>query len=152
MRVQNEQFFGGKGIQCTLYWKGGIVAAGIRTLDTWITAKLSTAELSDLLMNGHKRIVCQVPNNLFTNELSVRNCHKITNCERFRTKCCVKIAATLTLASTEVFLTKNKKYDKNVTKRGNPEGSKNIFFVGKWVESLWRQVIIIKNRRSLLYQ
>ena len=30
----------------------------------------------------------------------------MTNCEQFPTKCCVKIAATLTLASTDVFLIK----------------------------------------------
>ena len=36
----------------------------------------------------------------------IRNCHKVPNCEQFRTKCCVKISATLKLASTHVFLIK----------------------------------------------
>ena len=65
-----------------------------------------TAELSDLLMNGHKSSVYQVQNTLFTNQSGIRNCHKMTNCEQFRTKCCVKIVATLTLATTDVFLIK----------------------------------------------
>ncbi len=57
---------------------------------------------------GGKRIhqVHQVLNTLFTNESSVRNCHKMTNCEQFRTKCYVKTAATSTLATTDVFLIK----------------------------------------------
>ncbi len=45
--------------------------------------------------NGHKSSVYQVPNTLFTNQSSVRNYHKMTNCEQFWTKCSVKIAATL---------------------------------------------------------
>ncbi len=65
-----------------------------------------TAELSDLLINGHKSSIYQVQNTLFTNQSSVHNCHKMTNCEQFRTNCCVKIAATLTLANTFVFLIK----------------------------------------------
>ena len=51
------------------------------------------------LMNGHKNSVYQEQNAVFTNQLGIRNCHKMTNCEQFRTKCCVKISATLTLAS-----------------------------------------------------
>ncbi len=45
-------------------------------------------------------------NCLFTNQSSIRNCHK--SCEQFLTKCCccAKIAATLTLASTDIFLIK----------------------------------------------
>ena len=55
-----------------------------------LRGELSTAELSDSLMN--KSSVYQA------NQSSVRNCHKLTNCEQFQTKCCVKIAVTLTLA------------------------------------------------------
>ncbi len=48
----------------------------------------------------------QVQNSLFAKQPSLRNCHELTstNCEQFRTKCCVKIAATLTLASTDLYL------------------------------------------------
>ncbi len=67
------------------------------------TPERSTAELPDLLMNGHKNSVYQVHNRLFTSQSGIRNCHKMTNCKQFRTKCCVKIATTLTLASTDVF-------------------------------------------------
>ena len=70
----------------------------------------STTELSDLLINGHKRNIYQVQNTLFTNQSGICNCHKMVNCEQFRTKCCVKIVATLTLAST--------KCAKNVTTGG----------------------------------
>ena len=61
-----------------------------------LRSELSTTELSDSLMNGHKSSVYQVPNSLFTNQSSLRNSHKMINCGQFRTKCCVKIAATLT--------------------------------------------------------
>ena len=57
-------------------------------------------------MNGHKSSAYQVPNCLFTNQLSIRNCQKMTYCGQFRIKCCVKTVATLTLASTRVFLIK----------------------------------------------
>ncbi len=70
-------------------------------------ANTSTTELSDSLMNAHKSSVNQVPNTLFTNQSSLRNCHKMTNCEQFRTKCCVKISEILTLASTDVFSIKS---------------------------------------------
>ena len=39
-----------------------------------------------------------------------RNCHKMTNCEQIRTKCCVKIAATLALGVFSCL------FDKNVTR------------------------------------
>ena len=109
--------------------------------------ELSTTELrSDLLMNGHESNVYQVPNCLFTNQSSVRNCHKMINGEQFQTKCCANISAALTLTSTDVFLIKN------VTKlqqKGILSVLKRKIFVGKWVEILWRQVIIIENLRSL---
>ncbi len=67
----------------------------------------SLPQSSDLLMNGHKSSVYQVSKySLFTNQSSTRNCHKMTNCEQFRAKCYVKIVATLTLATTDVFLIK----------------------------------------------
>ena len=74
-------------------------------------------------MSGHKSSVYQIPNTLFTSQSSARNCHKMTNCEQFRTKCCINIAATLTLDTTECL------FDKNVTRMlqrvtgGNPEYS-----------------------------
>ncbi len=71
-----------------------------------LRSELFTTELPDLLMNGHKNSVYQVHNKLFTIHSGIRNCHKMTNCDQFRTKCCVKISATLTLASTHVFLLK----------------------------------------------
>ncbi len=91
--------------------------------------ELSTAELSVLLMNRHKSsVLYQVLNTLFTNQSSVRNCHKMTKCELFRTKCCVKIALTLTLATTDVLLI-------NVTRMLQQDGIlsvlKNIFFACK---------------------
>ncbi len=60
----------------------------------------------------------------------------MTNCEQFRTKCSAKIAATLTLASTDVFLIKMWEESYN---RRESWLFKNIFFVGKWVDTLWRQ-------------
>ncbi len=96
--------FGVKGIHSTLYWKGSIASAGIRTPGLW--SERSTTELSDLRMNGHKNSVHHVQNTLFTSQSGICNCHKMTNCEQFKTKCCVKISATLTLASTHVFLIK----------------------------------------------
>ena len=59
--------------------------------------------------------VYQVSNTLFTNQSALRNCHQMKNCEQFRTKYCVNIAAILTLATTHVF-------DKNVTKMLQQEG------------------------------
>ncbi len=50
---------------------------------------------------------------VFINQSAVRNCPKMTNCERFRTKCYVEIAATLTLGTTYILI----KCDKNVTCR-----------------------------------
>ena len=77
-----------------------------------------------------------------------RNCHKITNCEQFRTKCSAKIAAIWTLASTDVFLIKM--WQESYDRRESWVFEKKFF--RKWVEILWHQVIIIYNRRSLLYQ
>ncbi len=72
-----------------------------------LQSERSTTELADLLMNGHKNSIYQVQNTLLTNQSSLYNCHKMTNyCEQYRTNCCVKISATLTLASTHVFLIK----------------------------------------------
>ncbi len=144
-------------------------------------------------MNGHKSSVYQAPNSLFTNQSSLRTCHKMTNCDQFRTKCCVKIAATLTLASKNFYFFVFCFYfvflffvflflffvflclfvwfvlflfcfvfvfcffDKHVRRKLQQERILSrpilIFFpVGKWLEILWGQVIIIGNRRSLLYQ
>ncbi len=97
---------------------------------------------------GIKNSVFQVHNTLFTSQSGIRNCHKMTNCEQFRTKCCVKISATLTLASTHVFLIRmcQECYNRR-------ESWVFYFFPRvKWVEILWRQFIIIENRRNLLYQ
>ncbi len=60
-------------------------------------------------MTGLKSSIYQIANRptLFTNQLALRNCHKMTICEEFRTKCCVNLAATLTLAITDVFSIKN---------------------------------------------
>ena len=86
----------------------------------------STAGLSNLLMNVQKISVYQVQKVLFTNQPSIRNCQKMTNCEQLRTKCCVKLAATLTfIASTDVFLIK-----KMILKEGTP-GVLKIFFLQK---------------------
>ncbi len=104
LRVQNEQFSEEKGF--ILREKEVDFPPGFEPPIHGLQSELSTTELSDSLMNGHKSSVYQVPNSLFTNQSSLRNCHKMTNCEQFRTKCCVKIAATLTLASTDVFLIK----------------------------------------------
>ncbi len=82
-----------------------------------------------LLMNGHKSSVYQLPNTLFTNQSGVRNCYKITNCEQFRTKCCVKIAATLRLATTDVYLIRM--CQKCYNRRESWVFVKTI--VGKWV-------------------
>ena len=48
------------------------------------------------------RIVCLQINQVYAIVTNVT----MTNCEQCRTKCCAKIAATLTLASTDVFLIK----------------------------------------------
>ena len=56
-------------------------------------------------MNGHKSDVYQVLNAVFTNQSALRNSHKMTYCEPFRTKCCV-IVATLKLATKDVCLIK----------------------------------------------
>ncbi len=56
--------------------------------------------------SGHKTSVYQVQIPLFTKQLTLRNCHKITDCEQFWTKCCVEIVATLTLDTTDIFFEK----------------------------------------------
>ena len=59
LRVQNEHFSEQKRIHSTWYWKGSTVSAGIRTPIHWLLGlgEHSTAELSDLLMNGYKSSV-----------------------------------------------------------------------------------------------
>ncbi len=59
-----------------------------------LRGELSTAELFDLLMTGHKISVYQVSEPLFTNQLSVRNCPKMT-VNNNPNKCCAKIAVML---------------------------------------------------------
>ncbi len=124
---------------------------GFEPLIHGLQREWSTTELPDLLMNGHKNSIYQVQNLLFTNQSGIRNCHKMTNCEQFQTKCCVKISATLTLPSLRLTCL----FDKNVPRMLQQEGIlsvlKNIFSRVKWVAILLRQVIIIENRRSLLY-
>ncbi len=106
LRVQNEQFSEEKGfILRYTEWEVQL-PPGFEPPIHGLQSERSTTELPDFLMNGHKNSVYQVQNKLFTNHSGIRNCHKMTNCEQFRTKCCVKISATLTLASTHVFLIK----------------------------------------------
>ena len=69
-------------------------------------------------MTGHEFTVYQVLISLFTFQSSVRIYPKMTNCEQFRSKCCVKIAAGLTSDTTDIFWYK---CDKNVTAGGNSE-------------------------------
>ncbi len=108
LRVQNEQFSEEKGfiLRYTEKEVGLQFPPGFEPPIHGLRSERSTTELSDLLMNGHKNSVYQVHSKLFTIYSGIRNCHKMTNCEQFRTKCCVKISATLTLASTHVFLSK----------------------------------------------
>ncbi len=78
---------------CTWYWWGSrpIVSTGIRTSIHGLRDELSTYRwatwFADELAYSS---VYQVQKMLFTNQLGVRNCHKMNNCETFRTKCCVK--------------------------------------------------------------
>ncbi len=65
----------------------------------------------------------QIPQSLFTYQSSVRACLKITNCEQFRAKFCLKITATLTLDTTDIFLIK---LIQEYTSRGSPEWSKKL--------------------------
>ncbi len=112
--------------------------------------KASTAELPDFADMGIKvayiknQIVC-----LQINQVYAQLSQKWQNSEQFRTKCCVlKIVATLTLASTDVFLIKM--WQESYNRRESWVFEKKI--VGKWVKILRHQVIIIENRRSLLLQ
>ena len=75
--------------------KRKIVSTGIRSMGCGANS-LPLSCLIDLLMTGHKISVYQVQKALFTNQSAVLNCQKMTNCERFRAKCCVNLAATLT--------------------------------------------------------
>ncbi len=126
LRVQSEEFSEEKDsfymilkrkYMYSFRWDSNAPIHGLRS-------ELSTTVPSDLLMNGHKSSVYQVSNCLFTNQSSMRNCHKMTNCEQFRTKCSAKIAVTwaLGLASTDVFLIKMWQESYN---RRDPESSKN---------------------------
>ena len=54
----------------------------------------------------------------------------MANCEQLRTKCCIKIAATLTLGSTDVFLIKR---GQKCYTGANPKCSEK-YFVEKLVE------------------
>ncbi len=106
-----------------------IVSPGFEPPIHGLQSELSTTELSDLLMNWHNSGVYQAQNTLLTNQSGIRNCQKMTNCEQFRTKCCVKTAAILTLATTCLF-------DKNVSKMVQQEEilsilKKTNIFVGK---------------------
>ncbi len=89
-----------------------------------------TAELFDLLVTGHKSSVYQVQNTLFTKQSSVRNCHKRTNSEQFRTKCCVKIVATLSYMYHRCLV------DKNITKMIHQEGTLGVFFFSSMSRNL----------------
>ena len=101
LRVQNEQFSKTKKKKKKKKKKRFI----LRDIDRKYTFRpdsnprsmdyRANSELSDLLMNGHKNSAYQVPIALFTKQSRVRNCHKITNCEQFRTKRYVKLAATI---------------------------------------------------------
>ncbi len=82
----------------------------------------SSTELSDLLMNEHKTSICEVPKLFVYKSIKSTQCHKMTNCEQFR------IVATLTLASTLVFLVKMCQECYN---GGNPECSKKYFLACK---------------------
>ncbi len=95
----------------------------------------------DLLMNGHKSSIglYQLQNMLLTNQSGVRNCHKLTNCEHFRTKCSAKMAETLTLASTLC------RFEQNVPRM--LKSSENDL---KFCDV--RLGLLIENRRSSLYQ
>ena len=86
-----------------------------------IRSELSTTELFDLLMTVHKKGI-STTHTLFTFQSPVCTCQYMTNCEEFRTNCCVKIAATLILDS--IIYRRclfDRKSDKNVTLEGKPE-------------------------------
>ncbi len=137
--------FGGKRIHSTLYWKGSIVSAGIRTPDPWVAY---TTELSDLLMNGHKNSVYQVQNKLFIDHSGIRNCHndKLWTIEML----CKNISNINISFHTCLF-------DKNVPRMLQQEGILSVLFFFfysrvKWVQILWCKVIIFENRQTILYQ
>ena len=92
--------FGGKSIHYTWYWKWSIVSAWIRTPDPWIT-KLNY--LTCWWM-GNKSSVYQVHDTKSLRYTQLSQNDAIAN--NLEQKCCVQTAATLTLASTHVFLIK----------------------------------------------
>ena len=63
--------------------KRKIVSTGIRTSDPLVQSEVSTAELFNLLMNGLKISVYEVPIFLFTLHSLVCTCDKMANCEQF---------------------------------------------------------------------
>ena len=83
------------------FWKGLILRdtekeiyfpSGFEPSIHGLRGELSTAdELLNLLMNRHKVAYVQCQISLFTNQSSVRQCHKN---DKLRTKCSVSIAKT----------------------------------------------------------
>ena len=129
LRLQNEQFFEERRIHCTWFGKGSIVSTGkFEPSIHGLRCELSTTELP---MNGHKSSVYQV-------QLVYKSikCTQLSQNDKLWTisnKCFANIAANINI-SFHRFL-----FDKNVTTMGkNPECSKNILFVRKWVKILWR--------------
>ena len=86
LRVQNEQFPEEKEFILRYTEKKVSFPSGFEHPIPGLRSERSTTEPSDLLMNGHKNSVYQVHNKLFTIYSGIRNCHKMTNCEQFRTK------------------------------------------------------------------
>ncbi len=129
-------FWSGKSVHYTWHWKGSIVSTRIRTLEC-MNYGVNSLPLSyqTCWCMGIKVTHYQVPNTLFTNQSSVRNCHRMTNCEQFLTKCCVKIAATLILATADVFLIRMWQECCNGIESRLSVLKK--ISVGKWIEILW---------------
>ena len=140
--------FGGKMINSTWYWKGNNSFRHIiRTVASihGLRGEPSTLNCLTCCWLGHKSSVYQIPNTLFTNQSNVRNCHKMTNCEQFRTKC--KNSSNINISYHRMSFWQ--KCDKNVTTGGNPECS--IFFRRKMSWNFVTSCYIIEIRRSLLY-
>ena len=109
LRVQNESSFRRKKDSFYVILKRKYSFHWDLNPDLWITRQTLyrwATWLADKWTYGHKSSIYQVQNILFTNQSGVHNCRKMTNYEQFWTKWCVKIAATLTLAPTDVFLIK----------------------------------------------
>ncbi len=70
--------FGEKIIHSTRYLKMKIVSTGIRTIALLLWVELSTTELFDLLMSGHKISVYQMMS-LFAYQSTVGTYLKMTN-------------------------------------------------------------------------